>query len=629
MVLDESVTLANRRGNELILRDQDQALVARSLQQFHAMAGARIYAGMVQRDARLLPAMCVSDGYEWDSKTQAYAGEAISDSNLPPDPQAGEGFYTPSKIFQRRQTTFEDGSIAGRPFPIPSYLDPYSFLQRGGIIDHSGYVVEDSHIPVVSDAVYGGKPIFRVANQGLENATTQPNTPTLTEYRIEVAHTSDGRLPVTEQTDLFDAERLLDSTPETGGSSANQPFIEWVIGSVVGNDPYTSKGQLSYGLPLVPIIFDGDVPAPRLEAAKIMATNDGGTSTPMKDQAAMLFRMAPPEGGAETFWSVNKQGQYRGFVGGDVKKDSVHLYTQGNMKIGSGGRVDIYALGGVHYHALGKASLELKSPEGAVTIYGGGPIKTAETTVERASGTGGGEGDVPSVDIGAKTNIRIQAEKKILLKSNNHETQATNVAITGHEKVAINGTKTISETTENYQLTVSSQASESYSGPKYLMPTNFPLHERVYTSQYPGFTGEKVKYTMCDREEEFKILGSHSTKMQIGDMTYETNLGKWSAKALANSLEVDSAAGITGEAKLGNVSFKALVGTATLSGMASATLEAKAGIATVSGGTGVTLRAPVTGPDQGPIICAGSLEPFTNLPYTTWGMGAKMHNVTA
>jgi len=342
-----------------------------------------------------------------------------------------------------------------------------------------------------------------------------------------------------------------------------------------------------------------------------------------------LFRMAPPEGGAETFWSVNKQGQYRGFVGGDVKKDSVHLYTQGNMKIGSGGRVDIYALGGVHYHALGKASLELKSPEGAVTIYGGGPIKTAETTVERASGTGGGEGDVPSVDIGAKTNIRIQAEKKILLKSNNHETQATNVAITGHEKVAINGTKTISETTENYQLTVSSQASESYSGPKYLMPTNFPLHERVYTSQYPGFTGEKVKYTMCDREEEFKILGSHSTKMQIGDMTYETNLGKWSAKALANSLEVDSAAGITGEAKLGNVSFKALVGTATLSGMASATLEAKAGIATVSGGTGVTLRAPVTGPDQGPIICAGSLEPFTNLPYTTWGMGAKMHNVTA
>ena len=34
LILDESATLVNRRGNELVLRDQDQALVVRTLQQF-------------------------------------------------------------------------------------------------------------------------------------------------------------------------------------------------------------------------------------------------------------------------------------------------------------------------------------------------------------------------------------------------------------------------------------------------------------------------------------------------------------------------------------------------------------------------------------------------------------------
>lgn len=53
------------------------------------------------------------------------------------------------------------------------------------------------------------------------------------------------------------------------------------------------------------------------------------------------------------------------------------------------------------------------------------------------------------------------------------------------------------------------------------------------------------------------------------------------------------------------------------------------GPVSVRSGTVLTLGAPVTGPDVGPIICAGSLEPFTGLPYITWGMGAKNHLVGA
>ena len=65
MILSEDLLLANRRGNELLLRDSDQSLVVRSLQQFHAGSGFRIYSGMVQRDANLLPRQIFSDGIDY------------------------------------------------------------------------------------------------------------------------------------------------------------------------------------------------------------------------------------------------------------------------------------------------------------------------------------------------------------------------------------------------------------------------------------------------------------------------------------------------------------------------------------------------------------------------------------
>ena len=54
ILLNEGVYITNRRANEIRLRDQDQAFVVRSLQQFHAMAGTKIYGGLVQRDIGLV-----------------------------------------------------------------------------------------------------------------------------------------------------------------------------------------------------------------------------------------------------------------------------------------------------------------------------------------------------------------------------------------------------------------------------------------------------------------------------------------------------------------------------------------------------------------------------------------------
>ncbi len=83
ILLNEGVYITNRRANEIRLRDQDQAFVVRSQQQFHSMSGARIYGGMVQRDSRLLQGAVVSDG-KWRSQPVQVdtARNPIKHSNL-------------------------------------------------------------------------------------------------------------------------------------------------------------------------------------------------------------------------------------------------------------------------------------------------------------------------------------------------------------------------------------------------------------------------------------------------------------------------------------------------------------------------------------------------------------------
>jgi hypothetical protein len=269
----------------------------------------------------------------------------------------------------------------------------------------------------------------------------------------------------------------------------------------------------------------------------------------------------------------------------------------------------------------------LTADTGAVFIYGGGPAQTNEAMAERISGSGGGEADVPAVDIGAKTNLRLAAERKVILKGGAIDANATAVDIVGNDTVFINGTKSLELSSENFKTSVSGQMSQSWLGPKYMLPTNFPLHEQSYVSGMPGFPGEKVSYVMCDRVESFKILGNHTTSIQIGNMTYQTLLGTWKAAAAANNLQITPAL-ISAQAAAGPITLTAMAGALSATASMAVEISATGGPAILAGTAGVYLRAPITGPDVGPILCAGSLEPFSNLPFGTWGMGAKMHNIS-
>jgi phage baseplate assembly protein gpV len=345
----------------------------------------------------------------------------------------------------------------------------------------------------------------------------------------------------------------------------------------------------------------------------------------LRDQLATLFRLNPPEGSATTpgtFWGVNKQGQFKGLIGGDSTGNSVELALTGGLKISIGGTYQMLMNGHVELGTRSHHSLHLLSEQGAVKIFGGGPLKSQEGVVEASLGSGRGAGDTPAVDIEARTNMRLKAEKQILVKGGDIAIEASTTRMWGHDAVEITGTKA-SVTAENYLLNVGGKSVESYMGPKNAMPSNFPLHERVYAPTLPG-VAERVTYMQGDREEEFK-LGSHNTHVVVGDMSYKLDAGTWRVEAATGSMELGSS-GIEGKATVGTVSLTAQAGAASMTGLTSAELVATGGTATVRGSTGVYLGGPIYG-QMGSILVSGSLEPFTGLPFATWGLGAAAFNI--
>lgn len=636
LVLDEGVILSNRRGNEIRLRDQDQAIVLRSLQQFHAMAGARIYAGMVQRDALLLSRAVISDAHLWDADKQVVENLPIPTAQNPEDPINPNNFLLPSKVLQRKPNS--DGTLGAAFLSLEPHLDPYMFLQRGGFINSSGIVTDVStHL---ADAVYGGKSFYRVSALSAGNAVLDADKPTLTEWRLEVAHTTDGKLPVTEQTDMFDAERLPTSDPITGGTKtntlpSNMPFIEFVLGSVVGNDPYSANGKTKYAKPIKAVIFDNDVPSPRLEPANVLATStDTGASTPLAEHAATLFRLTPPTalGGPETFWSVNKKGQFKASIGGPAKENSVEVAMTGGMQFQVSGPLKLMLDGGIAFGSKGgdkatNVGLNLSSETGAVKIYGGGSARGSEAVTQRNTPVGKGERALPSVDIGAQTSARVTANDQILLKSQETEVSSAQVNVLGHQVVKIQSADRIEISASTVHNSHTGKRVDSYTGPAGGLPTSGPLHEKTYATALGAGTVDKATYVNGDREETF-LLGSHTTQMVVGNLTFKTGAGTCRLQAGANTLRLSGGSGLSGTIPVGTINLTASGGAASFTGMANVTVTSVNGAASLRGLTSVMLGAPVVGIELGPILCAGTLDPLTGLPFSTWGLGAKKHLIT-
>jgi len=436
MLLDESVTLANRRGNEITLRDQDQALVVRSLQQFHAGAGFRVYGGMVQRDAAFLPTQMISDGIFWDGDRQV-------DANGVP--------LEPSMLENTNSGGLEVNTVFVNLPNIPNHVDPRDVLKRGLFIDQDNNVYDDKVVPEI---VYGGKPYQRV--------TQGPTGQTYSEYRIEVAHTTDGTLPVSEQTDGLDIDRLLPNTPlgdeqiDATNRSPNAPMVEFVLGTAIGNDPTGDRG--SYARPLKPQVFtkDGQV------SASIVPAEDDDPET---DHAAFLVRVKNPVDlkAPDAFMAITKGGVFKSYFPGKGSKSNQEYHAVGReMRLGTdedGQSLTVRGDGTVSLINVARprvtdnVGIEITSSSGAVTISGGG----AETGGPDAGVFGVRVTSAAGIKLNATTLANIQAPEILL---NN----AQSITSTANQSLALNSGDAMSVNTSNLNVSVSGNAEYAYGG---------------------------------------------------------------------------------------------------------------------------------------------------------------------
>lgn len=626
LILDESATLMNRRGNEVRLRDHDQAIIVRSLQQFHAGAGFRVYGGMVQRDANLLPTQMFSSGQFWDQPQQVDA-----EGNPLPSNQIGESPYppdqlTPEAVFQR-DTSGE--TLSGLVFPVD--VDPYDFLQRGLFIDKAGNIDATGE----NTAVYGGKPMFRVSTDPGKNGFVNTASPTFTEYRIEVAHTSDGTLPVTEQTDGFDADRLPPTTtpddeemesgqgfPITENQAEAAPFLEFVMGTVVGNDPFTSEGSALYGIPLAPVIFEGGIRAPKMVS---------GLGAPVDDHAATLFRLNPPvsTGARPSFWSMTKSGRLLASIAGPPADFSAEVSLGSGLKIGAGSRngeslVTDFEGATVIRSRLGRnldnMGVLITSDSGAVKLFAGGSTQEAGPAV-RTAPSGGGESDQPALTLESATSTLLKATRSIRVSANKVSFEnIQTAAFQASTSLDFQSGDGISHSSNTYVQSTTGKSTFNYGGPKDQNPANGALRETQFTSSnpVPGFTVDKYRVAVGSRDEVF-TAGNHNTTVVVGNQTYssaggQVTLASGGLGGLAPTNVTLSPGSLTGRSP--TVSWSATGGAMSLS--ATALVSITSGVALSMTAPKVSFLGPHAPP--GAVLTDGCINPLTGTPFVASGV---------
>lgn len=619
ITLNEGIRLSNRRLSEIWLRDQDQALVTRSLAQFHALGGARIYGGPVQRDARLLPFRVLQDGVEWDAAVQTDGSEPLPSYSLPTN---DSNKYRPHPVFEK--------SDPSRPFfdsglEVDDNLDPYSLLSRGLWIGSDGFLEDPSSTR--SDVEYGGKPLYRVAQNLNAEDTSKPlngaaGGDTLSEYRIEVHHTTDGTLPVTEHTEGVDIDRLPTTSAQESSLDVPRPTVEFVLGSVVGNQPFSRQEKANYGLPLRPQIFDGSTVDPRFES---------GLGVEIGKHAATLLRitnpLTDPSLNPPAFASFTKEGAFRAYVTGPEEENSVEAALTGGLRLSAGGPIQLQGkallLDIREGDPLGNYAFRVQSQTGAVHLSAGGP-NTADSFSARGSNAPINEQQSPALKLEAPTsNAWMTAGRSVKIAAGN------TIFLGDSQEIAVSAKQTYRMVTDKYvtqcntvDRTVQGKESTLFVGPKGGLPTNGPTREVSFggtpaTGQTGGVV-DKVTYEFGDREEKFKF-GNHTTDIVVGDLTYKTGQGTFKIQAGLNKLEVSSTQGIQGSTTVGPVKFQAVT-TASFQGTTSVTVKSS-GLARLSGSSVILGGSGGTGG----IVNGSDIDPLTNLPLSVLGLGSQGH----
>lgn len=345
LTLSKDISFTNRAGDLLELRDSDRTLVTQAIHRVSSESGVKTISGPVRRGAFFLPEDIFSDLASRQLKSQA------------------DGYFGTDELHAAGPGT--PGGSAKFSNATGQVLELFNdYTQFPPVTYSNGRKV---HYPPTSPAV------------SIEDPDSAGSA--FTEHRVEMFHTTDLTQDVLEEIDGFAADRQT-------------PYIEYALGTVVGNDMNSTAGQRQYGKILKPRIFSDFVS--RSPGSFSLVEVDRQPTAPdiesVTSAGAFYFKIRPPRSsGSNAFVAaVSKQGKLflnvpasgvEDYPSG-TKKVSAEINMEGALKAFFGAsnpdRISVMATmeGGVHLDigrdALGNA-LTMTFRSGTKTIYEGNP----------------------------------------------------------------------------------------------------------------------------------------------------------------------------------------------------------------------------------------------------------------
>lgn len=363
--LSRDVTMTNRAGDLLELRDDERAFVVSSIHKFEAQSGVRRIAGPIRRSAFFLPEDIFAD-----VETRTLREQKADNMD-------------PMTYFGRDELEVSGPGALG---------NPRKFANSSGVVNE----VFNNFTDFPATVLPNGRrvhypPTMRGGRIGLN--LDDPSY-AFTEDRFEMFYTSDLTQEVLEEVDGF-----------TTVSDRRPVYIERVLGTIVGNDMNSTAGQRQYGKILKPQLFkDFQQRAPGVFTLSEVNRNPVGTDNEKDTSAgAVLFRVRPSAAVSNQNFvaAVTKQGKLLLNIPQSTVEEqqashiSAEMNLEGALKAYLGASTPdrisahITCAGGIHLNvgrdAAGNA-LTIRYSSGTKTIYEGNPNEDDVTKSEEIKG---------------------------------------------------------------------------------------------------------------------------------------------------------------------------------------------------------------------------------------------------
>lgn len=265
--LSRDVRFINRGGDLIELRDVDRTLVTQALHRVDSDSAAYLFSGAVRRGAMNLPL----EIFETDTKgviTNVVRGQD-------------------TRYFGR--DNLSDTGVKGSTF-----IDPTT----NKALDR---INNETEFPSLTFS--NGRQVFYASANAATNFEDPLNGGSLrafTERRLEIRHDTDLEQEVLEEIDGFGIDRP-------------RAYIEYVLGTLVGNDPFSTLGQRQYGKILKPRIFEtyDQRGVGTFSLEECLRPPSTAVDEALTMAAAYLFKISPPRAASRNPFvvAVSKQGK--------------------------------------------------------------------------------------------------------------------------------------------------------------------------------------------------------------------------------------------------------------------------------------------------------------------------------